>query len=279
MNGEYILSIYFHDPTKSEFELCVKWLIKNKFKFLNKSDLDDIAKQRVPFPKGAVFLSVDDGWLSNESNIVDVAKKYKIPVTIFISTEPVETGVFWWSYLQEARRLNIKVPKKKELKRIPNEKRIELVNTIKKKVSLQREAMSITQVKRISEVEEITIGSHTHTHPILPNCEDYMVLEEMELSKKKLENWTGKEIRAFAYPNGDFSPREKEILKNLNYAYGFSNQPKYLTIEHLKDPYAIPRFGFLEGATFSENICRMMGLWQPIMRKTTLPFKKNRLLK
>ena len=276
LEGEYILSIYFHDPTKAEFESCVKWLIQNKFCFLKDSDLDDIAQQRVPFPKGAVFLSVDDGWLSNESNIVEVAKKYNVPVTIFVSTEPVETGVYWWSYLDEARRLKIKIPKMKVLKRIPDEERIQLVNDIKKKVSMEREAMSIRQVKRISQVEEITVGGHTHSHPILPNCEDDMAFKELEVSKKKLENWTGRRIKLFAYPNGDYGVREVELLKKLDYRYGFTNQPNYLTREHFKDPYTIPRFGFLEGATFAENICRMVGLWQPMMRKTTYPFRRNR---
>src|SRR5690606_18177485 len=74
LRGDYILSIYFHNPSKEEFENCIKWLAKNKFTFLNDTQLDDIANNRVPFPKGAVFLSVDDGWQSNETNIVEVAK-------------------------------------------------------------------------------------------------------------------------------------------------------------------------------------------------------------
>src|SRR5690606_30176460 len=112
--------------------------------------------------------------------------------------------------------------------------------------------------------------------PILPNCEEETVYEELVKSKKKLELWTEKEVNLFAYPNGDFGIREKEILKKLNYKYAFTNQPNYLTKDNLKDPYNIPRFGFLEGASFAENICRMVGLWQPIMRKSTYRLKSRK---
>lgn len=260
LKGDFILSIYFHNPSKKEFERCVKWLIKNKFKFLNDSDLDEIANQKVAFPKGAVFLSVDDGWLSNEKNIVEVAKTYNIPVSIFVSTEPVEKGVYWWSYISS--------DKVQHLKDIPNEERLLLVNERKKEVSVDREALSIDQVKRIAEVKQITIGGHTHTHPILPNCSDEAVYNELKVSKEKLEMWINKEVTTFAYPNGDYGVREKEMLKQLNYKYGFSNKAQYLTKDHFKNPYDIPRFGFLEGASFAENVCRMLGIWHAFVQKS-----------
>ena len=275
LRGEYILSIYFHNPSKKEFEKCIKWLVKNKFHFINAADLNKIANKQVPFPKGAVFLSVDDGWQSNETNIVEVAKQYGIPVTIFVSTEPVETGVYWWSYIHKAESLKMDIHNKPDLKKMSNNKRLYVVNNIKNDLTLDREAMSIEQIKRISGDKNITIGGHTHTHPILPNCKEETVVEEIQKSKSKLESWTGKEVNLFAYPNGDFGRREKEILKNLNFRFGFSNQPKYLTRDNLRDPFNIPRFGFLEGATHAENICRITGIWQPLVRKNISMLKRK----
>src|SRR5690606_38411938 len=234
-----------------------------------------IANKQVPFPKGAVFLSVDDGWQSNETNIVEVAKQYGIPVTIFVSTEPVETGVYWWSYIHKAESLKMDIHNKPDLKKMSNNKRLYVVNNIKNDLTLDREAMSIEQIKRISGDKNITIGGHTHTHPILPNCKEETVVEEIQKSKSKLESWTGKEVNLFAYPNGDFGRREKEILKNLNFRFGFSNQPKYLTRDNLRDPFNIPRFGFLEGATHAENICRITGIWQPLVRKNISMLKRK----
>src|SRR5690606_18001363 len=62
LKGDYILSIYFHNPTKKEFESIVKWLRKRGFHFISLSDLNKIATKEAPFPKEAVLITVDDGW-------------------------------------------------------------------------------------------------------------------------------------------------------------------------------------------------------------------------
>ncbi|HEY0900129.1 MAG TPA: polysaccharide deacetylase family protein, partial [Sphingobacteriaceae bacterium] len=163
LSGECILSIYLHDPSRSEFESCVKWLLKNKFQPISTSQLEALSSGVKPFPKGGVIITVDDGWRSNETNIVEIAHKYKVPVTIFVATEPVEQGTFWWSYIRDAG-------KKKILKEVPNEERMAVISDLKARQQPQRDAMTKDQIRRISGFENITIGGHTHTHPILPNC-------------------------------------------------------------------------------------------------------------
>jgi peptidoglycan/xylan/chitin deacetylase (PgdA/CDA1 family) len=130
-----------------------------------------------------------------------------------------------------------------------------------------REAMTVEQVKMVANSPYITIGAHTQTHPILINCPETQVYEELKGSRQKLESWIGKEVAYFAYPNGDYSRREIKNLKNLNYRLAFSTQPKYLTPALLRETFTIPRFAFLEGASTAENICRMTGVWQPLMQK------------
>lgn len=262
LKGEYILSIYFHNPSEEEFESIVKWFIRKKFRFISLSELIEIMTNRTPFPEGAVLISVDDGWKSNEANIVKIANKYQIPVAIFISTEPVEEGAYWWSYAKEAIKRGHKIASVEELKRMSNQNRVTVIDGLKEKITLEREAMTPKQVQRISKSKYITIGGHTHTHPVLTNCSEEVVKKEMSLSREKLMSWTGKNIEFFAYPNGDFSPREVEILKELRYTFGFANNPQYLTKEVLDNEFAIPRIGFLEGASFAENICRVVGVWK-----------------
>lgn len=276
MRGEFILSMYFHDPSGKEFEACVKWLRKNCFTFLSINDIYRIIQQNLPLPKGAVLLTVDDGWKDNEKNIVKVANKYRVPVAIFVSTEPVEEGAYWWSYLKKAKDLKLKIPPKASLKKMSNDLRLSVINKIKRNVVLEREAMTIEQIRRISESEFVTIGGHTHSHPILTNCDDDQLYSELKVSKDKLENWTGKEVSFFAYPNGDYSKKEMQVLHDLNYKLAFSSVPKPLTVSDLKNNYCLPRFGLLEGASFAENLCRMMGVWKPMMLKFSLPpFKEN----
>ncbi len=268
MRGEYILSVYFHNPTKHEFESCVKWLIKKKFQFLSTNDLDCIIQQGLSFPKGSVLLTVDDGWQSNEANIVEVANRYGVPVTIFVSTAPVEEGTYWWSYVKKNVVNDIRNnTSKKLLKNIPNKERLLRVEELKKTIFLKRDALTVDQVKCIADSKYITIGGHTHTHPILINCSDEEVYSELQLSKQKLEFWIGKEVKYFAYPNGDYSKREIQVLKELNYHFAFSTNPIYLTPDLLKEKYILPRFAYLEGASFAENICRITGVWKTFTQK------------
>jgi peptidoglycan/xylan/chitin deacetylase (PgdA/CDA1 family) len=264
LNGEYILSICFHKPSKKEFESCIRWLQKNKFHFLSTSDLDRIILGELPFPKGGVLLTVDDGWQSNATNVVPIANQYAVPVTIFVSTEPVEVGLFWWSYWLKGNAYVIRNGVSVEdLKRVPNQERLLIVEQMKKVAPVKRNAMTVEQIKTVSATNYITIGGHTHTHPILVNCNDDEVQTELQLSRQKLEQWTGKEVAYFAYPNGDYNSREIQMLKEFNWRLAFSvDKERYLTPDELKNHYMIPRFSFLEGASFAENICHMAGVWK-----------------
>jgi len=277
LETECILSVYFHKPAKDEFEFSIKWLRKKGFKFISPRDLERIISEEIPFPKGAVLLTVDDGWQTNVTNVVEVATRNEVPVTIFISTTPAEEGTYWWSYVTQARRQGLTSYSKYALKKMTEEERINILKEIKQMVYPGRDAMTVDQVKMVAKSPYVTIGSHTQTHPILINCPETQVYDELKGSRQKLESWIGKEVVYFAYPNGDFSRREIKILKTLHYRLAFSSQPKYLTPALLSESYTIPRFGFLEGASNAENICRITGIWQPMMQK--LSSQKQKLKK
>ena len=71
-------------------------------------------------------------------------------------------------------------------------------------------------------VKFIDFQSHSVTHPILPMCDDNKALYEIKQSKIFLEQEYGFCISSFAYPNGDFTSREKKILKKSGYLCGVS---------------------------------------------------------
>ena len=97
LKEEIILPLYFHNPSKMEFEFMINWYKKNGFKFISINDLKDIISEKKVFPRGAVLLTVDDGWASNVQNIAEVAKKEKVPVSIFVATEAIENGNYCFS--------------------------------------------------------------------------------------------------------------------------------------------------------------------------------------
>ncbi len=266
LRGDFILSIYFHSPEKSLFEFCIEWLKKNGFKFLSEQDIVAIANKEVEFPKGGVIVTVDDGWWSNKKNVIDVAEKHKVPVTIFVATEAIENGTYWWPYVAKAKHLKIPSPSIETLKKVPNEERKKVLEKIKKSVNLERQALTLQQLKNAAKSGYITISAHTVSHPILLNCEDNEAFWEIEKSKEQIEKWLDTKVDSFAYPNGDYSSREIDYLKRLQFSSAYTTEPAYLTKNRIVKIFELPRFCIFEDVSKAEAICRMTGVWQRFFR-------------
>ena len=213
-NGEIILSVYFHNPSKKLFENSVKWFLKRGYTFLSVNELLIIKENKLPFPPMAVIFTVDDGWKNNKNNIFSVAEKYKIPVTTFISTQPVETGeLYWWTYVDIALKNKWEVPSVSAMKQLENDQRLKIVNELKLKIKSDREALFPEDLIGYQNSKFINFGAHTVTHPILSKCDRETSYFEITASQKKLESWLKYSINSFAYPNGNYTEREIEILK------------------------------------------------------------------
>ncbi len=263
---DLITSIYFHNPSKELFEKCVNWLVKNNYYFISTQDLYEVLFKNKSLKSGAVCITVDDGKKGNLENIIPYAEKLNIPVTIFVSTEPVESGAFWWSYVTKNNEISNKKVSLENCKRLSNSKRVDTVNELKKQISLTREAMTKNDVVRISKLENITIGNHTVNHPITKKCKKEELRYEISEASKILKSWISKDIDFFAYPNGDYDGREEAILLDNNIKLAFTTEPKHIDIVKKYNPYQIPRFSVNDDGSFAENICKMVGVWQAYVK-------------
>ena len=262
LRGDYILSIYFHSPDKFLFEFCIKWLKSSGFSFLSENDIVAIANNELPFPKGAVILTVDDGWRSNGENVIAIAEKHKVPLTIFVTTDAIINGTYWWPYVAKAQQANLNFPSIEELKKIPNIEREKILRKIKNEITIERQALTLQELKNASQSKCIKIGAHTVNHPILVNCEDDESFLEIKRSKLQIQEWLDTQVESFAYPNGDYSSREIDYLKKLKFSSAYTTEPAYLTQERLQKMYQLPRFCIFEGISNAEAVCRMTGVWQ-----------------
>ena len=262
LNGERILSIYFHDPEKNQFEFCINWLIKNGFNFITIEDVVKISNGEKKFPKGSVLITVDDGWIRNKENIFNVANKYNIPITIFITTDPVIKGEgYWWSYINKANKNRLIKENANDFKKMPNSERESRLNEVKNKIKIKRESLDKEEVIMIADNDNYIIGSHTVTHPILPKCDEEVAKYEIEEAKFIIEEWIKKPIKYFAFPNGSYTEREINILKNTGYSAAFTTENKYLNRQNISNLFKIPRFEVLDKISNAETICRMTGVW------------------
>jgi peptidoglycan/xylan/chitin deacetylase (PgdA/CDA1 family) len=262
-----ITSITLHNPDAKRFQKLVFWLHKNGFIFISMEQLLDVLHSRTECPRGSVWLSLDDGWQGNLTGVIPIAVEHHIPVTIFITTGAVEAGTFWWRKVQQSPKL---VPaglrKVEKIKKQPEAIRAEIIRTIDESgQSLPRETMTIDEIIEISKIPQITLGAHTETHPILPNCTDMQLEQELAESKRKLEEWTGKRITAFAYPNGSYDGRERQYLEKLGYTLAATTKEMPATVK--SDPYLFPRHVIMDDSSLAEGLCHTLGIWEQVIRK------------
>ena len=257
-----ILSIYFHNPSRSLFEKTIKWLMHQNVSFISTDQLNFIIKGRLTAPPSPVLITVDDGWKENKENIIQVAREFNIPVTIFVSTEPVlRQRPFWWSYNQRINNQGIGYLKSNALKKWPNKERIAYLNGYGFLNAYAEEAMEESDLIEIDKKSNICIESHTVSHPILTQCTFEEADREIQFSKIQLEKTLGRKISGFAYPNGAYSQREISLLEKYGYDYAFTTRSAFLTPKDLQSRFELPRFEVLDQVSFAENICRISGVW------------------
>jgi peptidoglycan/xylan/chitin deacetylase (PgdA/CDA1 family) len=63
------------------------------------------------------------------------------------------------------------------------------------------------------------IGSHTLTHPLLPQLNDTELKQELVESRCLIEGWLNEPIAGFCYPNGDHDDRVVGATARAGYAY------------------------------------------------------------
>lgn len=264
-----VTPLFFHTISKDLFRKCIIWLKKNGYVFISTEQVVQMINHRQPVPRKAVWITFDDGWKENMDTVIPVIVEFDIPVTFFISTDPVEhSGIFWWSYVSRyGRYLPAAYNNLKKLQAVDENRRRELINKLEVRFNgrLKREAMDVQDVISIANKPQVTIGCHTAHHVVMSNCSDEQLAQEIIASRQKLEEWTGKSIVYFCYPDGYFNEHVKEIVKRHGFELAASTENRFITGK--EDPFAMPRFWVRGEGFFAEAKCQMLGIWVPLMWK------------
>jgi peptidoglycan/xylan/chitin deacetylase (PgdA/CDA1 family) len=259
----HVLSIYFHNPCAGLFKKMIKWLRSKGFQFISVDELYSILLNRVPPENKSVVITFDDGWNQN-LKLLDFINESEIPITIFIPTQPVLEGNFWWEYakIREQKKLT-GVYDVNEFKHLNYAEFSDKIALLKKQFILERHCITLNELKQLSKSEFITIGSHTVTHPILDLCPYEIQEYELTESRKTLENWLGREVKYFSYPNGNFNKDSIEIAKKCSYRICFTIEQKLVDVFNT-DFYTIPRFAMNDLGGYYENLSKLLGIWQKV---------------
>lgn len=227
-----------------------------------------LGKERMP-PR-AVCITFDDGYRSLHDLALPILKEFGVPATVFVTSGCLDGENMWNDRIVEAvrripgnhadlRDIGMGMPpiatrsnRKRVIetltcasKYLPQEQRLDLVQKLEILAGdAHPSSLMLTREMTISLARQnIEIGGHTITHPILTQLDDETAMQEIAGCKQQLETITGKPVRLFAYPNGkaglDYNERHAEMARVAGYMAAFASTPCAASTND--DRYQIPR--------------------------------------
>lgn len=264
----HILSIYLHNPEKDVFESIVDYLLKKGYRFVSTSELADLLAQKQGLTRKVAVVTLDDAWRNNLQNVVPIAERYHIPITIFTPIQPVEEGVLWLKWFRD-KELQERFPEvtQQAPKKLPTSQRNILWSQLKTAKQYEREMMTVEDVKKLAKHPLVTIGGHTYTHPILPNCTADELDFELVKAGERLREMTETDIKAIAYPNGNYNDEVIATCRKAGFKMAFTTEEgRYIDIQQA-NPMTLPRNCVPNAYGKWESIARALGLWQKVFKK------------
>jgi peptidoglycan/xylan/chitin deacetylase (PgdA/CDA1 family) len=246
--------IVYHDPAPEVFEAHLAYLV-DRFNIIPLEQLVEAIEehdwQKIP-PKG-LCITFDDGHRGNFA-LLDIIKRYKVPITIYVCAGIVDTQRLYW-FLDFADQAQ-------QLKSLPNKLRLKQLASANcynpEKDFAERQALSKAEVLDMKR-QGVDFQSHTLLHPILTTCTDEECWLEIAGAKRVLENLLEESIVHFAYPNGDYSEREIAYLQKAGYRSARTidmgwNGPN-------TNIYALKSMTISDDATLDEMIAQLCGIF------------------
>ena len=255
-----VLSIYFHKPDKQLFRKLVAKVLKEGYTVISVKELEKIIRNKEDTSKKAI-ITFDDGSMET-LDLIRSIQEFNIPVAMFIPTEPVESGNFWWNYAFIPGQEKVSgIRKADRFKDLPEEIFDQKIRLLRSSFTISRTCIALEELKRINALDLITIGGHTVTHPILENCSFERQEKELKESKSILSKWLNKSVDYFAFPNGDYNNNTLLLLKKHGYKLAFTTKPGRID-PHTVDPLQIPRYSISDDGGYFENLAKLKGAWQ-----------------
>ena len=283
-------------PMKPElFERIIAQLVKEYTIVPLEKYLEDSGSFKTT--KKIATILFDDGYKDNIEIAAPILSKFKCPASFYVTSDCIDRNIPTWTYivdylLSRTRKevLNI------EFDFVPGElKKIYLATFYKKNNSLKPWLKNLDNVKRIKVLNEIidqcddvqppsdkmmnwnevcqlanagfSIGSHSHTHPLLAKLQDEKEIEvELELSAQKIQLATGVFPKTISYPIGSFDHRVTKIAKMKGYQYGLAVEQRFYNPQK-NSLFEIPRVELHQEPWWKVQM-RMKGIYSAIKKIT-----------
>lgn len=101
--------------------------------------------------------------------------------------------------------------------------------------------LSWEEVAELDRHPLVTIGAHTHTHPVLTRRAPWTAYREMRTSKRRIEAVLGRKVRHFSYPYGRNNFLVRRLARLAGFQWAFTTEAKCPESIDKCDPMALPR--------------------------------------
>jgi peptidoglycan/xylan/chitin deacetylase (PgdA/CDA1 family) len=228
-----------------------------------------------PAARPFAVLTFDDGYRDNVEHAWPVLRRHNAPWTLFVTTDFVDgRGRLWWLELEEAiaRLDRVALPGNGELLDLPSRTTVEkqaafeaVYRHLRARPKEQLRAMTAAlaaqagvdtrrlavdlclgwdELQALAREPDVSIGSHSLSHPILAKCDAVTAVREIAESRALLERRLGRPVRHMAYPFGDRSAigaREFGIARQAGYITAVTSRPSHVFSDHAAHLHALPR--------------------------------------
>lgn len=194
--------------------------------------LDDVRANVLdgaPLPERSALITFDDGHRSVLEAGLPRLEARGLPAALFVVSDLIGTDApFWWDEVEQlvdAGRpgTGAGITEVRRLKTVPNAERLRRIDELRSAAAEQVVCpqLSADDLLRL-EAGRVTIGSHTATHPCLDRCTSEEAAAELDRSRRRLEEYLGREVDALAYPNGNVDDRVRSLAGAAGYRVAFA---------------------------------------------------------
>jgi len=235
------------------FEQQLGWL-KSHRQIVALRDYLKMTEHRKLAVRNVVALTFDDGLASTFQNAYSLLQRWSIPATFFIATGHLEPGrLLWFSYInalcfegvydkikvngdsfalssleqrKRARRHLMALARCDDPQAFSEE--LTAAYPLPASITAAYQGMSYEQLSLFRKWDLLECGAHTVSHSYLDQLSKDEQAKEILQSKHQLSELTGKPVRYFAYPNGDYNRDTLKLVKEAGYDAAFATGSKHL---------------------------------------------------
>ncbi len=282
------MEVQGHDPVL--LRKTLEQLRRERYTILSLEEAVRRLRERLGFPPRSLVFTVDDGYFDFAEVGAKVFAAFDCPVTVFVTIGFLEGTLWhWWDHIdyiiRQTKARALSLPFKEttlalqlddatdraliaaqvalDCTTLSETARSDFVSALSIAAEVEiptrptpRYAPMSWEDTRSLEKQGVSFGPHTMSHPILNLTTEADAGWQIGESWRLLQQRVTRPLPIFAYPNGDYSSREVELVAQTGLTAAVTTEQTYAHTEKFHagkhGNLMIPRFSYPE---YPNNVC------------------------